>query len=381
MKKLILLFIIFSFKTLYAQNISLDKEKLLEYYQTQRYADAALYLQSVYPPNTTDVKALSQIAYCNMMAGKLIDAETAYIKINELQPNTLSVLFSLANIYTKRGNGAMAKKYLANIIAIDSTNFNAYKQLANLTDSVNLKIGYLKKANLLNAVDADVAFDLSFQYKLLKLYEPAYQVLKVAIAADTNNFILQRAQLPIANMLKKYAEVIAVGEKLLQVETDENVIKDVGKAYFFLKDYQKCIGYYKTLEILNAQNETILYFMALSYRELKNYEMAIAYAKKTIEEGISENTAFYHEILGNMYDDINQATKAKNAYQKGLTFKPEKSIYYRLGLLYDFKLKEPKNALSYYKLYLKSKPDAVKNKIEMEYVKNRITEMEPAKKP
>lgn len=380
MKNLIFLFIFCSIGKLSAQSISIDKEKLLEYYQSQRYADAALYLQSVYPPNTTDIKALSQIAYCNMMAGKLVDAEAAYSKINELQPNTLQVLFSLANIYTKRGNGTMAKRYLTNIIAIDSTNFNAYKQLANLTDSTELKLNYLKKANFLNAIDADVAFDLAFEYKLLKLYEPAYQVLKIAIAADTTNYTLQRAQLPIANMLKKYTEVVAVGEKLLQVEVEENVIKDVGKAYFFLKDYQKCIGYYKMLEFLKAQNETILYFMALSYRELKNYEMAIAYAKKTIEEGISENTAFYHEILGNMYDDINQHLKAKNAYQKGLTFKPERSIYYRLALLYDFKLKEQKNALSYYKLYLKSKPDAVKNKVEIEYVKNRLAEMEQVKK-
>ena len=380
MKNLTLLFIICLFGKTSAQNISLNKEKLLDYYQTQRFADAALYLQSVYPTNTTDLTALSQIAYCNMMAGKLVEAESAYIRINELQPNTISTLFSLSNIYTKRGNGPLAKKHLTHIIGIDSTNFKAYKQLANLTDSIALKLDYLKKANALNPTDADVAYDLAFEYKLLKIYEPAYQILKIAIAADTNNYTLQRAQLPIANMLKKYTEVIALGEKLLQIEQDNNVIKDVGKAYFFLKNYQKCIGYYKMLEFLKAENETILYYMALCYRELKNYEMAIEYINKTIEEVISENTAFYHEVLGNMYDDTREPIKAKNAYQKGLTFNPEKSIYYRLALLYDFKLKDEKNALFYYKRYLKSKPDAVKNKTELEYVKNRLAKIEPAKK-
>lgn len=28
------------------------------------------------------------------------------------------------------------------------------------------------------------------------------------------------------------------------------------------------------------QNESILYYMSISYRELKNYDMATAYAKK-----------------------------------------------------------------------------------------------------
>jgi tetratricopeptide (TPR) repeat protein len=380
MKKITLLLVICSFSKIYAQSINLDKEKLLDFYQTQRYADAAVYLQSIYPANTTDLKALGQMAYCNMMAGKLADAEATYLKINELQPNSLSTLFNLVNIYNKRGNNILAKKYLTNIIAKDSTNFNAYKQLANLTDSSELKLDYLKKASFLNDVDADVAYDLAIAYKKVKKFEQAYQVLKIAITADTNNFILQRAQLPIANMLKKYTEVVTLGEKLLQIEMDENVVKDVGKAHFFLKNYQKCIGYYHSLEALDAHNETILYFMALSYRELKNYEMAVSYAKKTIEKGISENTAFYHEILGNMYNDINQHTKAKNAYQKGLTFKPEKSIYYHLALLYDFKLKDQKNALSYYKIYLKSKPDAVRYKVEIEYVKNRVTEMQQVKK-
>lgn len=190
MKKLLtLIFILASCQLLNAQT-AIDREKLLDFYQTQRYADAAKYLQTIYPEDTQDVKALSQIAYCYMMSGKLPDAEKSYLKINQLQPNTLSVLFSLANINTRRGNNFTATSYLLDIVKLDSTNFNAYKQLANLTDSVKLKVVYLKKANRLNATEADVAYDLALQYKGLKLYEPAYQVLQNAIVADTSNFTL-----------------------------------------------------------------------------------------------------------------------------------------------------------------------------------------------
>lgn len=371
MKKLfILIFVLASCQILNAQT-AIDREKLLDFYQTQRYADAAKYLQSIYPEDTQDVKALSQIAYCYMMSGKLPDAEKSYLKINQLQPNTLPVLFSLANINTRRGNNLTATSYLLDIVKLDSTNFNAYKQLANLTDSVKLKVVYLKKANKLNATEADVAYDLALQYKGLKLYEPAYQVLQNAIAADTSNFTLLKAQLPIANELKKYKEVIAVGEKLLQNGGDANVVKDVGKAYFSLKNYQKCIALYKLLESMGMQNESILYYMSISYRELKNYELAATYAKKTIEEGISINTAQYYALLGGIYEERNQNTNASTAYKKGLTFSANSSIYYRLGLLYDFKFKQPKTALGYYNQYIKSKPKASEEE-QVEYAKTRI---------
>ena len=374
MKKLITLIFALTFSQILNAQVVVDREKLLDFYDTQRYAEAAQYLQSIYPADTKDVKALNQIAYCYMMSGKLPEAEKNYLKINSLQPNTLPVLFNLANINSRRGNKPAALLHLLNILELDSTNFKVYKQLAELTDSVKHKVIYLSKANKLNPTEPDVAFDLAFIYKNLKNYEPAYQILSVAIAADTGNFTLQRAQLPIANELKKYKEVIAVGEKLLQNEADGNVVKDVGKAYFALKNYQKCISLYKMLEDMDLQNETILYYMSISYRELKNYDMAVAYAKKTIEEGISPNTPLYYSLLGGIHEEKNQNTNAITAYKKGLTFGQYKSIHYRLGLLYDLKLNQPKTALTYYNQYMKSKPDA-SEKAQLDYAKSRINEL------
>ena len=375
---LTLLIILSIFKITNAQTINLDKEKLLEYYQSQKYNEAAEYLKSIYPKNTSDVKALTQMAYCYMMSGKLLEAEKNYLKINDLQPNTIPVLFNLANINSRRGNTIASKFYLFEIIKLDSLNFKAYKQLADYTDSIKLKISYLEKANHLNPKDPDVAYDLATQYKNLKSYMPAYQTLQIAIAADTFNLFLQKAQLPIANELKKYKEVIEVGEKLLQNSDDASTIKDVGKAHFYLKNYEKCIFYYKKIEVLGLQNESVLYFLSLSYRALKNYEQAIVYAKKTIEEGISINISAYYLLLGGIYETDGKQTNAINAYKKGLTFNTNATIYYRLGLIYDLKLKNNENALTFYKLYLKSKP-SVDEKEQLEYVKNRISYINQAK--
>ncbi|RZJ77102.1 MAG: hypothetical protein EOO47_17735, partial [Flavobacterium sp.] len=356
----------------FAQNIAVDKEKLLDFYQSQRYAEAAQYLQSIYPNDTQDVKALSQMAYCNMMAGKLPDAEKNYLKINTIQPNTLPVLFSLFNINARRGNKAKAKSYLEEVVKIDSTNFNAYKQIADYAETDSLKLLYLKKANTINNTDADVAYELADQYNKSKMYQPAYDALAIAINADTSNFVLQQALLPIALQLNKYKEVVTNGERMLQASPNPKVLSSVARAYFFLKNYPKALSLFNVLEESSMQNETIFYFMSICYRELKNYEKATAYAKKTIEEGISGNTPLYYSLLGGILEERNQNQNAASAYKRGLTFDAYNTLYYRLGLLYDLKLNQSKNAVNYYNLYLKSKPDLEKEKQQIDYTKDRI---------
>lgn len=351
---------------------NLDKEKLLELYQTQRYGEAASYLSTVYPAETSDIKALIQIAYCSMMAGNLVDAENTYQKVNELQPHQIPVLFSLANINSKRGNKRNAADYLQQIITLDSANFNAYKRLAAYTDSVALKMQYLQKANKLNTAEADVAFDLAFIHRTQKNYISAYQILKIAISADTSNMILQQALLPVSNQLKKYKEVISIGEKLLSSGADGNVVMDVGKAYFFLKNYKKALGLFQMLEQMSMQNESVFYYMSLCYREMKNYEMAAKYAKLTIEESISPNVSAYYNLLGSIYDDKQQLQLAANAYKKGLSYSANKNIYYRLGLMYDLKLKQPKLAMNYYRQFLKSKDIESDDQPQVDYVTLRV---------
>lgn len=362
-----------SFKTIIAQTAKIDHEKLLGYYETQRYSDAALYLQSLYPDGSQDVKTLSQIAYCQMMAGKLSDAEKSYIKVNIMQPNSIPVLFSLAGISSRRRNISYAKDYLQQIIRLDSLNFSAYKQMAAYVDQPQAKLDYLKKAYQLNTTDLDVAYDLAMVYNGLKQYQPAYDVLKTAIIADPENFTLQQAQLPISNRLGKYQEVIDMGEKLLKVHEDANIMNEMGQAYFYVKKYQRCVEIYKILEDLGMQNEGTFYYMTLSYRELKDYDNAALYARKTIDEAISDHTPLYYAALAGIYEAKNQYNDALTAYKRGLTFGNSNIIYYRLALLYDLHLKQPKNAITYYHLYLKNNPDQEKEKEQVSYAKDRIT--------
>ncbi|WP_449438798.1 tetratricopeptide repeat protein [Pedobacter steynii] len=162
-RALFIFFAVIFFQITYGQTKAvLDNEKLLEYYQTQKYIEAAQYLQSIYAEDTQDEKEISQLAYANMMAGKLPEAEKNYLKLCEKQPQNLPTLFSLARINIRRGNDEKAKAYYLDILKIDSTNFTVYKQLASLDkgEMSKAKIDYLQKANAINPIDPDVVFDL-----------------------------------------------------------------------------------------------------------------------------------------------------------------------------------------------------------------------------
>ncbi|RLJ79786.1 tetratricopeptide repeat protein [Pedobacter alluvionis] len=363
---------------IYAQNVTvIDKEKLFDFYQTQRYGDAAQYLKGIYGEEVKDFKTLSQIGYCFLMAGNNVEAEKFYSKAYSLQPQSLPILFSLGSINNKRGNTEKAKKYYGEIVQIDSNNFSVYKLLANLyplpTDS--MKLVYLLKANRINPLEGDVAADLAEVHSTYQQYEKAYDVLNVAIKGDSDNLVLQRAKLPIANQLKKYGEAIVSGEKLLKDAADAGVIKDVAKAYYYTKKYQKAIDLFKLLEALAMENESTLYYTSLSYRALKNYPQAAIYTKKTIDEAISPNTSSYYSLLGLVYEENNQLTFANAAYKKGLQFKATPTLYYRLAVFYDSRLKQGKNALKYYNLYLKSKPSLTDDKEEIKFSKDRIAQL------
>ncbi|RNL51084.1 tetratricopeptide repeat protein [Pedobacter jejuensis] len=372
----LLLFMLISSVLFAQENSSLDKEKLFDYYQNQKYAEAAIYLKSIYGEDISDVIKLSQLGYCYLMSGNTAEAEKYYAKANTIKPNNLPTLFSLASINWRRGNADKAKLYYGEIVKIDSNNFTVYKLLADiLTTKDSLRSVYLIKANKLNPTEADVAYDLADVYIGLQKHAIAYKVLNITIDADSGNIILKKAILPVANFLKKYDEVILSGEKILQVDQDALVIKDVAKAYYFTKNYDKAIAKFKLLETLAMQNEATLYYTSLSYRALKNYPAAIAYTKRTIEEGISTNTSNYYALLGLVYEESDKLALANSAYKKGLEFKAEPNIYYRLALLYDLKYKQIKQASKYYSLYLKSKPNPIKDKDEIKYVKSRMEEL------
>ena len=380
MKKLIYMFtILISSYSTFAQTVKIDQEKLLEFYQTQRYAEAATYLQSIYSKDTENPKELAQLGYASMMAGNLPGAEKNYLLLYKQQPESLPVLFNLANISRRRGDDSKSKLYYLEIIKLDSMNFNVYKQLAAMIP-VPIdpeKVIYLKKANAIQPANPDVAFDLASSLNMSKKNDSAYAVLQTALTADTSNFMLLKAKLPVCIALKKLDEAIVTGEKLmLGGDSSSYVLNNIGVAYFAKKEFDKSLKLFMAIENREEQNESTLYYTAMCYRELKNYDLAAMYMKRSIKEGISPYTSKYYRLLGEIYEKNALLTNANQAYHKSLDFENEGTTYYNLGLINDYKLNRKQSALKYYKQYLDSKPDTALQKDVITYVKSRVAALQ-----
>jgi tetratricopeptide (TPR) repeat protein len=377
-RALIVFFAVISCQITYGQGKAvLDNEKLLEYYQTQKYIDAAQYLKTIYAEDTQDEKEISQLAYANMMAGKLPEAEKNYLKLHDKQPQNLPVLFSLANINLRRGNDEKAKAYYMDILKIDSTNFTVYKQLATLNKGeLNLaKIGYLKKANEINPIDPDVVFDLCELYFKMNFFDKASNILQPALDADSTNLQLLKMKMPISMANKKYDEAIKTGEKLLSYgDSSTFVLNNLGKSYFFILDYKNALKNFLVIESKSMDSEALYYGIGLSYRGLKDYKNAIPYLEKAIQEGISTKIASYYGLLGDSFEGINKNTEANAAYKKGLQFENNGSLLYNIALVYETKLNDKKNAIDYYEQYLKTINPKEQTKL-IGFIKNKIAEL------
>ncbi|MDN3586299.1 tetratricopeptide repeat protein [Pedobacter aquatilis] len=379
MKKLslILLSALVSVWVLAQNQTSIDKEKLFDLYQTQKYAEAADYLRNVYGENNRDLKALTQIGYCYMMAGKTADAEKFYTSAYQLQPQNLSILFNLASIAGKRGNNNKSKSLYEEIIKIDSNNFSPYKQLANLeTDLISVKkIIYLKKANKLNPVDADVVFDLAELYMKSNLHGMASNILAPALKADSTNIQLLKIKLPLCLVQAKFDEAINTGEKLFaQGDSSSFVLNNLGKVYYMKKDFQKGLNYFKKVSAQAAEdtNEGLFYNIALCYRGLKDYNSAAQYFTKAINAGISKKTLLYYTKLGESFEQDEKFESAAAAYRKGAFFDNEGNMLYILAQIYDTKLNQKTNAINTYAQVLKVLPNTDGNKEVFEFINKRM---------
>lgn len=350
-----------------------DQERLLEYYQSQRYEDAATLIKEVFGDDPHDLKATSMLAYASNMAGNLKQAEQQYIKLNQANPKNIAVLFSLAGIHSKRGNDDKAKSFYQQVLEVDSNNFSALKLIASIADHPDERLNYLKRASRLNPNDGDVAYDLAVDLNKLKLLEEAYQVLDQAYRADTSNYMLLKAKLPLCISLKRLNEAQQTGDRLLKNgDSSSYVINSMGRLAMEKKDYRKAIGLFKVLEGRTEVSESSLYYTAICYEKLKDVKHAQAYIKATIEASISPNVSSYYNFLAYTHESVGTYKAAQSAYLKALQFSNNTAIYYSLGLLNDLKLKNKAAALRYYRQYLRSSPDEKSAMENINYVKGRI---------
>lgn len=366
------------FKPVFAQQSAAANDAvLLDYYQNQRFAEAAELLKKTYPEPVTDIKVLGKLAYTSQMAGKLPDAEGYYQRMYAIDSTSNAVLYSLGSINLRRGNNVKAEVFYKILARKDSTNFYVFKQLSKICQDRLDRDGaimYLQKANKLNAYDADVASDLSDIYVNLKQNDLAEIVLNGAISQDPENIVLLQSLLRLSYAEKKYEVVKTTCLKLIDAGADNGlVLTKLESAYYNLKQYECSIDAFKRIPEI-SQSETSYYIGALAYKELKDQPQAIENLGKAIEAGISPNISDYYTEIADSYDVRKKYKAAIHSYEKALQFNEKPIIYYLMATMYDGSLKNKKQAVKYYKKFMSTRPTGKQQKY-VAYAQARATEL------
>jgi tetratricopeptide (TPR) repeat protein len=359
------------------QQPAVNDSLLLDYYQNQRFAEAADYLKKTYPEPVSNIQVLGKLAYTSQMAGRLSEAEGYYQRIYNADSTNTVALFSLGAINLRRGNNLKAETYYKMIAQKDSTNFMVYKQLGKIAgdkSDFGSMIYYLQKANKLNPAEPDVASDLSDLYVNLKQYPSAEKILNGAIAQDPDNMILLQSLLKLVSSQDKFEETKTTCLKLMDLGNRSGyVLTKLGVAYYNLKNYTCSVETFADLTGIE-QTETSFYIAALAYKALRDQPKAIQSLDNAIKEGISSNIGDYYAEMADSYEVRKKYQKAVWAYQKALQFSEKPILYYLLASVYDTELKNKSLALKYYKKYTNSKPPEKQQKY-VAYSKSRLDEL------
>ena len=367
----------------YTQHRQPDNNKLLELYQSQQYKEAAEYLKSFYPDTVTDLSVLSRLAYCYRMAGDYRLAEQYYLQLHALDSLDIPTLLNLAVVNAQRGLLKPSAAYYQKVIVVDSTHIQAYVALSSIMKRLgdgDAAFSYLERANQLQPTNSDIAFDFAQMCMNLREesgYRRADSVLQTALQADADNGLLVLGKAQVAEKLKNYLEVVERCEQLLECgEETQQVLTLLARGYFHINDFIGCKdAYEKAIERYETVGELDYYYLAMTYKSMKHYKEGLECMDKVLELAISPNAALYYGRKADLHDLANQPSAAASNYLRSFQFDVIPIHYYSLAVLYDKKLTDPRNALRYYRLYLKQELDE-RDKVFVEYVQKRIKELE-----
>ena len=365
--------------SLYAQD-SLDNGRLLDMYQSGRFAEAARYMEALYPDSQKSESVWKGLGYAHQMSGNYVDAEKAYLKLYEQDSTSLSTLISLGSINAKRRKTQEAYDFYSKALALDSSNISIYQRLSEIEYGRNRILDayeLLMKAHRINPANADVAYNLAMISITLRKSAEADSILATTLAFDPENRHLLFGKAVALEKLQRYNDAIAVCQTLLDLGSDSlEVFQVLGPLHFYKKDYEKCLKVMKWVEGASSDlSEGNMFIMGVSYAWTDNRALGLEYIDRAIELGISPSMGRYYAEKGRIYQVANQYADAVAAYKQGLNYNDDALSSYNVALIYDYYLNKPKESLAFYKKFVEINTAEVNQDIS-DFVKGRIEELE-----
>jgi tetratricopeptide (TPR) repeat protein len=358
-----------------AQVATADKEKVMQFFQDQRYEDAIGYLAPLYHYDSTNLQILTLLGYANFMNEDFSIAENYYLKVFGMDSTNIAALQYLSMINAKQ-NTNIALSYNARLILLQPAKGTYYRQRGDLYRRLheNDSAQSLYKIAL-DLAPADIKNRESLAEMLIdtKKYSWADSLLDASPAKDSVNERLLELRCRSAYENKSYSRVLDPGERLMKLkDLHVTALTQLALSYYFLKRYNDCITVCHFLKDQDVVSESLYYYESRAQAKLKNYAGSNDLLQQCIRMAVSNTAESYYYDLGENYEALGKLRTAITQYDTAYYLFKNPVMKYNCGRIAETGLHNDALARKYYRGYLAAaKPKTPEEEKAYAYVKSK----------
>jgi len=376
-------------KEKYSTELEIIKAKC--YKNLLQFDKAAKILENIVATDSLHLQALNELADCYQSIGNYKKSEAIYNKCIRIEPENKYFKFSQINIlyklkeWKKTIDKTMEVLKSDSIPVLYSLTGDCYWQIEKNDSAVH----YYKKTLSLAPEDYNTTFKLAKIYLQTQRYNEMIGCTNDYISIDsTNKSINQYNGIGYCFIQQFDKAVDRLGK--LYVDGDKSFTTNyfLGASYFGLQDYYPAYEHLTEAYDVDSTNLNLIYYLGRSAILSGKFQKGTSVLAKGLELMTPKDSVLYnyHSTLALGYSRWSKHQEAIQNYEACLKLKPDiKMTMYSIATIYDYSLKNQKQALKYYNMFLNTFPKEPEQKKEesrkelngtyYSAVKNRIEEI------
>jgi|GEM_PF-6035607 len=318
--------------------------------------DAAISLLAPAVEQDSNQADMTLLAQCYQQTGNFRGAKDIHKAILRDQPELLSSVYALAQIYQTENNWPLSIKYHRALLSIDSTNASYHRMYAEQLVRVQEVVpALLHSATAYRLRPGDVNSGILYAKLLAATENPkqADTVLSLLHAHNPEHVGIRKELARVKYKLDQHDQVIPLLESTARlIDLEDPYIRMLGFSYFEQDSFARCI---RTLSrLMDAQDEeTVHHYLARAFAQMQDFEEANFHYDRAIITGTSQRMDNYYIEHSRSLQEQENYPEAIALAKRGYSHLEDARLLLGLAGMSDEYYADKKIALRYYRQYLR----------------------------
>ncbi|HLZ87139.1 MAG TPA: tetratricopeptide repeat protein [Puia sp.] len=352
-----------------------DKSKVMDFFQDQQFDEALDYLSPVLQADSDNIPVLNYAGYAYYMSDNPSAAQACYRRMLAVDSNSTTALHYLV-LLNQNEDATAALGYARRLIGLQPNKAAWWRvagELFGRKERPDSALVYLGRAYAMAPGDVRTVVALGNLLCDGKAYAKADSIVDIALQKDSLNVSLLKLRVRSAYWQKQYDEVLAPGEKLLQLkEPSTNSLEWLALSYYDLKQYPDCIRVCERMFDLGLDLEAVYYYEARAQAKMRNYAVSDSLLRKALSKAIGKTAEWYYDDLGDNAEATHRYRQALAHYDTAYYLFKDPLTLYTCGRIAETELHNEALARQYFRRYLAlARPETAEEKKVYGYVRQR----------